>query len=126
GGKIGPGLLGEDKYPDAEEWMPKEMLAFEKEALGFYISGHPLDLSAGEMRRFTTASCANCMEKGERNEVILAGVINAFTERPLKSGLGKIAYFNLEDHTGQIEFFVSSKKLEEYREILSHDDPMLM
>jgi DNA polymerase-3 subunit alpha len=44
----------------------------------------------------------------------------------MKSGLGKIAYFNLEDHTGQIEFFVSSKKLEEYREILSHDEPMLM
>ena len=126
-GKPGPGLLGEDReYPPAEEWMPKELLANEKESLGFYISGHPLDRYAGEIRRFTTATCANCMEKGERNEVILAGVINAFTERPMKSGMGKIAYFNLEDHTGQIEFFVSSKKLEEYREILSHDEPMLM
>jgi DNA polymerase-3 subunit alpha len=40
--------------------------------------------------------------------------------------MGKIAFFNLEDQTGQIEFFVNSKKLEEYREILSHDEPMLM
>jgi DNA polymerase-3 subunit alpha len=125
-GNPGPGLLGEDKYPPAEEWMPKELLANEKESLGFYISGHPLDRYTSEIRRFTTATCANCMEKGERNEVILAGVINAFTERPMKSGLGKIAYFKLEDQTGQIEFFVSSKKLEEYREILSRDEPMLM
>jgi DNA polymerase-3 subunit alpha len=125
-GNVGPGLLGEDKYPAAEEWMPKELLANEKESLGFYISGHPLDRYTSEIRRFTTATCANCMEKGERNEVILGGVINAFVERPMKSGLGKIAYFNLEDQTGQIEFFVSSKKLEEYREILSRDEPMLM
>jgi DNA polymerase-3 subunit alpha len=125
-GKPGPGLLGEDRYPDAEEWMPKELLAYEKESLGFYISGHPLDRYLGEIRRFTSASCANCMEKGERNEVVLAGVINAFSERPLKSGMGKIAFFNLEDQTGQVEFFVSSKKLEEYREILSHDEPMLI
>ena len=65
--------LGEDKYPAAEEWMPKELLAYEKESLGFYISGHPLDRYTSEIRRFTTATCANCMEKGERNEVILGG-----------------------------------------------------
>ncbi len=126
GGHVGPGLLGEDKYPPAEEWMPKELLANEKESLGFYISGHPLDRYGGEIRRFTTATCANCTQKGERNEVILAGVVNAFSERPLKSGMGKIAFFSLEDQTGQIEFFVSSKKLEEYREILSRDEPMLV
>jgi DNA polymerase-3 subunit alpha len=125
-GKPGPGLLGEDRYPEAEEWMPKELLAYEKESLGFYISGHPLDRYAGEIRRFTTATCANCMGKGERNEVILAGVVNGFTERPKKNGMGKIAYFQLEDQTGQIEFFVNSRKLEEYREILSRDEPMLL
>ena len=126
GASNGPGILGEEKYPPAEDWMPKELLANEKEALGFYISGHPLDRYGGEIRRFTTASCANCMEKGERAEVILAGVINGLVERPKKSGLGKIAYFSLEDQTGQIEFFVNSRKLEEFREILSRDEPMLV
>ena len=58
------------------------------------------------------------MEKGERAEVILAGVVNGFTERPMKSGMGKIAFFSLEDQTGQIEFFVKSRKLEEFRELL--------
>ena len=68
----------EDKYPPADEWMPKELLAYEKESLGFYISGHPLDRYAGEIRRFTNATVANCIEKGERAEVILAGVVAGY------------------------------------------------
>jgi DNA polymerase III alpha subunit len=63
------GQAGEDAYPEADEWLPKEILAYEKESLGFYISGHPLDRFAGEIRRFTTATTANCMEKGVRAEV---------------------------------------------------------
>ncbi len=127
GGDKTPGAAGgEDKYPPFDEWMPKELLAFEKEALGFYISGHPLDRYASEIRRFTNATAANCTDKGERAEVILAGVVAVYTERPMKSGAGKIAYFTLEDQTGQIELFVSSKKVDEYREILSRDEPLLV
>jgi len=44
----------------------------------------------------------------------------------MKNGSGKIAYFTLEDHSGQIELFVSSKKLDEYRELLSKDEPLLV
>ena len=37
------------RYPEVEEWTPKQLLAFEKEALGFYISGHPLDRYRGDL-----------------------------------------------------------------------------
>jgi DNA polymerase III subunit alpha len=120
------GSFAEDTYPAADEWLPKELLAFEKESLGFYISGHPLDRYAGEIRRFTTATCANCLEKGERAEVMLAGVVAVYQEKPMKSGNGKIAYFTLEDHSGQMEYFVSAKKVDEYRELLSRDEPLLV
>ena len=43
---------------------PRELLAYEKESLGFYISGHPLDRFVGDMRRFANANTANCMERG--------------------------------------------------------------
>ena len=43
---------GEDKYPELEAWSPKELLAFEKEALGFYICGHPLDRYRGDLQRY--------------------------------------------------------------------------
>jgi len=61
----GHGLF-EDKYPEGDEWMPKELLAYEKESLGFYISGHPLDRFASEIKRFTNTTALACFEKGER------------------------------------------------------------
>jgi DNA polymerase III subunit alpha len=126
GGKDSGPALNEDKYPPFDEWMPKEVLAYEKEALGFYISGHPLDRYLSEIRRFTNATAANCTEKGERAEVILAGVVAAYQERPMKNGSGKYAFFTLEDQSGQIEYMVGSKKVEEYRDILSKDEPLLV
>jgi len=121
----GHGLF-EDKYPDNDEWMPKELLAYEKESLGFYISGHPLDRFATEIKRFTTAFARNCFEKGERAEVILAGVVTSYQERPMKNGTGKYAFMTLEDHTGQVEYIVNSKKVDDYRELLSGDEPLLV
>ena len=44
----------------------------------------------------------------------------------MKSGNGKYAFFKLEDQTGQIEFMVGSKKLDDYREILTRDEPLLV
>ena len=44
----------------------------------------------------------------------------------MKSGAGKYAFFTLEDHYGQIELIVNSRKVEEYREVLSKDDPLLV
>jgi DNA polymerase III subunit alpha len=126
GGKNAGPAISEDRYPAFEEWMPKEVLAYEKEALGFYISGHPLDRYLSEIRRFTNATAANCTEKGERAEVILAGVVAVYQERPMKNGQGKYAFFTLEDQSGQIEYIVNSKKVEEYREILSRDEPLLV
>ncbi|MEO5768502.1 MAG: DNA polymerase III subunit alpha [Polyangia bacterium] len=127
GGPNGQSLSSrDDSYPEVDEWLPKEMLAYEKESLGFYISGHPLDRFAGEIRRFTTATTANCMDKGVRAEVTLAGVVVDFQERSMKSGNGKYAFFKLEDQTGQIEFMVGSKKLDDYRDILTRDDPLLV
>jgi DNA polymerase-3 subunit alpha len=120
------GSVDEDRYPDAQEWLPREVLAYEKESLGFYISGHPLDRFAGEIRRFSTATTANCMERGLRAEVILAGVVVDFQERPMKSGNGKYAFFKLEDQHGQIDLMVGSKKLDDFRELLTRDDPLLV
>ncbi len=44
----------------------------------------------------------------------------------MKSGNGKYAFFTLEDHFGQIEMIVNSKKVEEYRDMLSKDEPLLV
>ena len=126
GGGGGGSTTNDDAYPEAEEWLPREILAFEKESLGFYISGHPLDRFANEIRRFTTATTANCMEKGVRAEVTLAGVVVDYQERTAKSGSGKYAFFKLEDQHGQVDLMVGSKKLDQFRDVLTREDPLLV
>jgi DNA polymerase-3 subunit alpha len=121
-----PPPLAQDVYLEGEEWTPKQLLAFEKESLGFYISGHPLDRFARELRRFANATTANCSERGGRAECILGGVVSDYQERPIKNGSGKYAFFKLEDQLGQIEFHVASAKLEGYRDVLTKGDPLLV
>jgi DNA polymerase-3 subunit alpha len=116
----------QDVFGEGEEWTPKQVLVFEKESLGFYISGHPLDRFAGELKRFANATTANCTERGPRAEVILGGVVGEYQERVIKSGTGKYAFFKLEDQVGTIEFHVASAKLDGYREVLTSGEPLLI
>jgi DNA polymerase III subunit alpha len=116
----------DDVYGDGVEWTPKERLAFEKESLGFYISGHPLDRFGGELKRFANANTANCVERGPRAEVTLGGVVCDFQERMAKSGTGKYAFFKLEDQYGQIEVQVGNQKLGDFRLTLTSGEPLLV
>jgi len=116
----------QDVFGEGEEWTPKQVLAFEKESLGFYISGHPLDRFGGELQRFANATTANCTERGPRAEVILGGVVGEYQERVIKNGTGKYAFFKLEDQFGTIEFHVASAKLNDYREVLTSGEPLLI
>ncbi len=117
----------DDAYdPNSEEWMPREVLAFEKESLGFYISGHPLDRFGGELRRFANCHTANCMERGPGAEVTMGGVVCDYQERMAKSGSGKYAFFKLEDQVGQVEFMVGNARLQEYRDVLTSNEPLLV
>jgi DNA polymerase-3 subunit alpha len=117
----------DDVYDNAvEEWLPRELLAYEKESLGFYISGHPLDRFVGDMRRFASANTANCMERGPGAEVTIGGVVCEFQERMAKSGSGKYAFFKLEDQYGQVEFMVGNNALNEFRDVLVSGEPLLV
>jgi DNA polymerase-3 subunit alpha len=115
-----------DAYAEAEEWLPRELLAFEKESLGFYISGHPLDRFSGELKRFANSTTASCFERGPGAEVIVGGVVCEYQERMTKSGSGKFAFFKLEDQQGQVEFHVSTSRLHEFRETLTCGEPLLV
>ncbi len=130
GGGSGAGTRSEDTSTDAcaddPEWLPRELLAFEKESLGFYISGHPLDRFAGELRRFANATTVTCVERGPRAEVVLGGVVCDFQERMAKSGSGKYAFFKLEDAHGQIEVQVGTQKLALARDLLTGGEPLLV
>ncbi len=96
----GSGALKDD-YVQVEEWPEKERLAFEKEAIGFYVSGHPLHQYEKELRRY--ARPVTAVQRARRDEKIsVGGIIAALRERPTKTGK-RMAWVTLEDLSGSIE-----------------------
>jgi DNA polymerase-3 subunit alpha len=113
-------------YPEIEEWPAKELLAFEKEALGFYISGHPLDRYRADLKRYANAATMDFAEgKRPAGPASVGGVVAAYRERPTKKGDGKIAFFQLEDAAGQLEVVVFPKTFEKVRQVLVLEEPIL-
>lgn len=98
--KTGKTALAED-YVAGGEWPEKERLQYEKEGIGFYISGHPLDQYARELKRLAMP-CAKVQEQREKKKVAVAGVIAALREKTTQSGK-KMAWGTLEDLTGSVD-----------------------
>jgi DNA polymerase-3 subunit alpha len=131
-----PQVAAPEVYAKVEEWNPKQLLAFEKESLGFYISGHPLDRYQGDLSRYASASTADLAKHarpaaapGQRRdddaEVSIGGIVSEYRERPTKSGSGRMAFFFLQDQYGQVEVIVFPKTYEKVRDILTSDEPLL-
>jgi DNA polymerase-3 subunit alpha len=112
-------------YPDIEAWGPKQLLAFEKEALGFYISGHPLDRYRGDLQRFATATTSDFVlgRRGVGDQSI-GGIVSQYREMITKKG-DKMARFMLEDAEGTFEVIAFPKTFEKVRHVLVSDEPIL-
>jgi len=121
-----PGAAAQgETYPAVEPWPAKQLLAFEKEALGFYISGHPLDRYAGDLVRYATATTTDFAEgvKGA-GEASIGGVVAQYREMITKKG-DKMARFVLEDQAGALEVVCFPKTFEKVRHVLVCDEPIL-
>ncbi|MCA9523500.1 MAG: DNA polymerase III subunit alpha [Myxococcales bacterium] len=108
------------------EWPDKELLAYEKEAIGFYITAHPLDRYGNEIKRYTTAEIATLETLANQTQVVLAGAVVGLRERRLKSGKGTMAFLQLEDKTGQVEVIVFSRVYEQFGALLTTEDALLV
>jgi DNA polymerase-3 subunit alpha len=114
-----------ETYPEIEEWGIKQLLAFEKESLGFYISGHPLDRYRGDLLRYATASTSSFLN-GTRGvgENSVGGIVSQYREMITKKG-DKMARFMLEDSEGMLEVIAFPKTFEKVRHVLVSDEPIL-
>ncbi len=102
--------------PSAEPWTPIDRLNEEFNALGFYLSGHPLDDFQTALRRAKVVTYAELLKRGNRAEFI-AGTITAKQERKSKKG-NPFAFISLSDPSGQFEVVVFSDVLNASRELL--------
>ncbi len=106
--------------PDVPEVPRKEMLAWEKELVGFYVSEHPLQQVAASLDGAVTASCGEIDEEMAGQKVIIAGVV--LWVRPHTTKKGKpMAFVQLEDLQGSIEVIVFPSTYEKTRELWQAD-----
>jgi DNA polymerase III subunit alpha len=107
------------------EWEEKERLAKEKEALGFYISGHPLTRHANTMAKFTTTNTANLDEAADGQMVRIGGMVaSSKVIRTKREEL--MAFVQLEDLLGSVEVIVFPSVYAGCQQLLSEDRPVLV
>ncbi len=118
----------EEKLPDVGEYDKDMILAFEKEVLGLYISGHPLEEYVSLMERNITRTTADFTEaEGEEtprvkdNETaVIGGMITDKTVKTTRTN-SLMAFITLEDMVGTAEVIVFPKDYEKYRRYLEND-----
>jgi len=96
------GTAPEPPLPDVTPWTDREMLKAEREALGFYISGHPLDKYEKHLKHFINATAGDLRNRGDQSKVSVGGVIQSLRLRNSRKG-DRYASFTLEDKSGTVE-----------------------
>jgi DNA polymerase-3 subunit alpha len=111
--------LQEPRLMGGEDWLPAERLAEEFKAIGFYLSGHPLDDYMGPLKRKQVLTLDDVIARASKGAAIvkMAGTVSGRQERKSARG-NRFAFVQLSDPTGQYEVTVFSDTLEASREYL--------
>ena len=111
--------LPEPRLSPVDDWLPNERLAEEHKAIGFYLSGHPLDDYMGPLKRKGVLTLADITAQAERAPMVakIAGSISGRQERKSARG-NRFAFVQLSDPTGLFEVTIFSDTLEAAREHL--------
>jgi DNA polymerase-3 subunit alpha len=125
--KVKPGEepAPEERVFGKDEWTERERLALEKQALGFYITGHPLARYAEDVKRYATHTCASLANARGFEKVAVAGIVAGWRERLTKTGK-KIAFASLEDLTGARDLVMYDDIVQKYEALLKGDEPVLI
>ncbi|MCC6728306.1 MAG: DNA polymerase III subunit alpha [Chthonomonadales bacterium] len=107
--------------PDVPEFARDQLLAFEKDLLGFYLSGHPLEKHRQRLAREARATVASLSERAHNEEVTLGGIIASVKPFISKKSREPMAYLTLEDFTGMAAVTVFPSVFREYRKQLQKD-----
>jgi DNA polymerase-3 subunit alpha len=115
----------EHPLPSLPDWTPQQKLSSEKEVLGIYITGHPLDAYADKVAELSTHD-TETLESLERGaEVAICGILTGITRKRNKDG--KLwAAMRLEDRTGSLEAMVFTTQYDRLLGALVEDQAVLV
>ncbi|MBQ2613735.1 MAG: DNA polymerase III subunit alpha [Clostridia bacterium] len=114
-----------DNFPDCEEFAERDILAMEKDAIGMYVSGHPLNQYREQAKAAATAEIYEIVENEEHrfnigSKVTLAGIITHVRNQLTKKG-EIMRYLELEDLTGSMEVLVFPSLVRKFESLLQED-----
>jgi len=119
----GPAKLN---IPKLGEWPDRLKLSKEKEALGFYITGHPMASYASEVESFANATTADLPELNREAEVRLAAIAATMKVVVTRKSGKRMAFVTMEDQVGSVEMIVFPKTFELAEPLLESDAPLLV
>ena len=123
----GPSAREQLPVPKVEPWLPADRLQREYDAIGFFLSGHPLDDYAGVLKSMKLSSYtdfARQVKAGATAGKVAATVISR-TERRTKTG-NKMGIIGLSDPSGHYEAVLFSEALQQYRDLLEPGRALLL
>ncbi|MGI8672684.1 MAG: DNA polymerase III subunit alpha, partial [Luteitalea sp.] len=109
--------------PDADPWLESQVLAFEKEAMGLYLSGHPLAAHTQDLARAGARPIAACTESAA--DVLVGGIISGVRQVKTKKG-DRMAAFMLEDLDAAIEVVTFPDAFRTYASLIANDRMVLV
>lgn len=118
---------GGDVYSDfrnVREWSGRERLAGEKETLGLYVTGHPIDEYEQEIRKFAPTRIADLRANKQGNQVLAGLIVDIRTMRTKRGDT--MAILRLDDRSARIEVTVYAEAYNANRELLSKDSIVIV
>jgi DNA polymerase-3 subunit alpha len=118
-------IIPEPSLKKAEPWSEKEMLAKEREVVGFYVTGHPLHKYEVEYKSFANFHIGEAEENEEIENVRACGIITDVRTKIDKSNK-QMAFFTIDDFTGSCECLMFSKVYAEYGKYVQKEEPVFV
>jgi len=111
-------------FKELEEWEEQQRLAFEKDTLGLFLSGHPIDQFLPELKKITTHRISE-LNPEKKHNVVICGLLIANRVMTTKKGK-KMAILTLDDRSGRQEIPLFSEMFELYKDLLQIDTILVL
>ena len=113
------------QFPDIEEWPELKKLAYEKETVGFFLTGHPLEGVRDDIQLVADTEISALDNWRDGQVVRVAGLIQNYKEHKSKKG-DRMAFTVLEDMSASIEVIVFPNTFAQCSELLGSDEPLVV
>ncbi|HIF9256293.1 TPA: DNA polymerase III subunit alpha [Photobacterium damselae] len=110
----------EHKYANIPEWPDKVWLEGERETLGLYLTGHPINAYLSELKHYTTWRLKDAQPTRRDGAATVAGLVIAARVMTTKRGT-RIGLLTLDDRSGRMEVMLFSEALERYLDLIETD-----